>query len=396
MLTKVLTGLDRLKEEPNLREKYSGKIAYLCHQASVTKNHENGLEVMAKLFPEQLIKIFGPQHGFMCDLQENMIETDHGTHPVYHLPVYSLYSEVRKPTAQMLEGVDHFILDLQDIGTRIYTYIYTLYYAMEACSELGVELTVLDRPNPLGGIKIEGNMLEKDYTSFVGLIPMPLTHAMTMAEMAKYYKDLYFPNCKLEIIPMKGWKRELYFDQLDLPWIPPSPNIPMVESCFTFPATVIFEGTNLSEARGTTRPLEIVGHPKLEPISFIQHFNEKYREQLKGIHLRATYFQPTHHKFAQQTCGGVHIHITNREQAQTWLLGHLLCFELKQVLGEDFSWREPPYEYEYKLAPIDIINGCSWIRELIDSGNLSLCELLEREKMNHHAFLEKRLKSLLY
>ena len=392
----LLTGLDRINQENDLKKKFKGNIAYLCHQASVDKDCRFGVDIMKEHFSDKLIKLFGPQHGLMTDLQENMIETDHQIHPYYKLPVYSLYSETRKPTKKMLEEVDHLFIDLQDIGTRIYTYIYTLYYAMEAAQEEGIQIVVLDRPNPMGGVLVDGNILEDEYKSFVGLIEFPLIHGMTMGEIAHFYKKHFFQEVNLEIIKMKNWSRELDLESSGYPWVPPSPNIPSIESCFTFPLTVIYEGTNLTEGRGTTRPLECVGHPKLKAHQFCYDFEKKYPQFNKMIKLRATYIRPTHHKWENETCGGVHFHILDRKNLPYFEFSHLICRELKLALKDEFKWIEPPYEYEYTLTPIDIINGSNKVREWIEQEDSSLYDLTAIKEANFNQFLHRRMDCLLY
>lgn len=367
-MQRILLGLDEFQKNEQLHKLAEGNIGYLCHQASINSQFEFGASIMQNIFKERLTVLFGPQHGLMTDLQENMIETEHNIHPHFKIPVYSLYSETRKPTPEMLKNIDTLIIDLQDIGTRIYTYIYTLYYCMEAAVENKKKIIILDRPNPLGGNKVEGPMLEKEYASFVGLFPLPLVHGLTMGEMALYIKAHFFPHINLEIVKATNWKRHMLWEETLLPWTPPSPNIPTPMGCLTFPLTVLYEGTNLSEARGTTRPLEMVGAPQIEPFSFVQHLNNKYKNEFEGIILRPTYFRPTHHKFKDETCGGVHIHITDWNKCNSWLAGVLLLKEFHDVLGKAFSWREPPYEYEYTKLPIDIINGSDAIRVAIEKG----------------------------
>ncbi len=391
-MQRILLGLDEFQKNEQLHKLAEGNIGYLCHQASINSQFEFGASIMQNIFKERLTVLFGPQHGLMTDLQENMIETEHNIHPHFKIPVYSLYSETRKPTPEMLKNIDTLIIDLQDIGTRIYTYIYTLYYCMEAAVENQKKIIVLDRPNPLGGNKVEGPMLEKEYASFVGLFPLPLVHGLTMGEMALYIKAHFFPRINLEIVKATNWKRHMLWEETLLPWTPPSPNIPTPMGCLTFPLTVLYEGTNLSEARGTTRPLEMVGAPQIEPFSFAQHLNTKYAQEFKGITFRPTYFRPTHHKFKDETCGGVHIHITDWNKCHSWLAGVLLLKEFHDVLGKAFSWREPPYEYEYSKLPIDIINGSDAIRKAIENND----SLENIKAMDYSDFNEKRKEFLIY
>ena len=242
----VVTGLDIIKDRRGLADDYRGGIAYLAHAASVDGNLQHGIAIMKNLFGDRFIKIFSPQHGLVGDVQDNMIESDHFHHPYFDLPVYSLYSETRKPTAEMLEGVQVVFVDLQDVGTRIYTYIYTMTYMMETCADLGIKVVVLDRPNPIGGLQLEGNILEPDFSSFVGRHPLPMRHGMTIGEIALMAKEYWDINCELEVIKMEGWDRSMYFQDTNLPWVLPSPNLATPEAAMVFPGSVLFEGTNVS------------------------------------------------------------------------------------------------------------------------------------------------------
>jgi uncharacterized protein YbbC (DUF1343 family) len=219
--------------------------------------------------------LFGPQHGFRSDLQENMIESPHGADARRSVPVYSLYSETREPTARMLEGLDALVIDLQDVGTRIYTYIYTMAGCLTAAKRHGLPVVVCDRPNPIGGVAVEGPMLEPGFTSFVGQYPIPMRHGMTIGELARLFNEHFGIGAKLEVVAMTGWSREQYGDETGLPWVLPSPNLPTIESAIVYPGTVLFEGTNVSEGRGTTRPFEIVGAPWVEPESFAAAMNAR-------------------------------------------------------------------------------------------------------------------------
>jgi uncharacterized protein YbbC (DUF1343 family) len=270
------------------------------------------------------VKIFGPQHGFFTDAQDNMIETDHSIHPYFKIPIYSLYSETRIPTDEMLAGIDHLFVDLQDVGSRMYTYIYSLTLLLEKCVAKRIEVIVLDRPNPLNGADLEGNILESDFRSFIGRHPIPVRHGMTIGEVALMHQK-YWASAKTDvsIIKMENWKRKMNFMDTELPWLLPSPNLARAESAFTFPASVLFEGTNLSEGRGTSQPLEIVGHPKIE------------------------------------------IHITDKKKFKTWRVGQLLLRELYHYLEDDFEWLKPPYEYNHVKEPIDIINGSDKLRNWV-------------------------------
>ncbi len=332
---KVLTGLERILNDKNLQTQFKGKIGYLCHSASVTHELEHGLIALKKVFGERLIKVFGPQHGFVTDVQDNMVESNHYVHPFFKIPVYSLYSETRIPTDEMLEGLDHILVDLQDVGTRIYTYIYTMTLLMEACQKKGIEVVILDRPNPINGETLEGNILDPHYSSFVGRHPLPVRHALTMGEVALMHKKFWGgKDCNLRVIEMKGWERWMSFEDTHLPWVLPSPNLATIEAAYTFVGTVLYEGTNISEGRGTTRSLEIFGHPKIEAFSFHEKLKPILkREELKGFVLRPLVFLPTFQKHMGKPCGGFQIHVTDRKTFEPWRLCQFLLREMYKELG---------------------------------------------------------------
>lgn len=397
MQPKVQTGLQRLLEDPALQKKFPGKIGYLCHAASVTKDIEHGLIALKRVFGDRLVKVFGPQHGFVTDVQDNMVESKHTIHPYFGLKVYSLYSETRIPTPEMLEGLDHVFVDLQDVGTRIYTYIYTMTYMMEACQKLGIQVVILDRPNPINAETMEGNVLDMKFDSFVGRHPLPVRHALTMGEVAKMHQKYWGgKDCNLEVIQMKGYQRSMSFEDTNLPWILPSPNLATVEAAYTFVGTVLYEGTNISEGRGTTRSLEIVGHPKIEAFKF--HDKLKLvleKERLLGQVLRPLVFLPTFQKHKGMPCGGFQIHVTDRKTFEPWRLCQTLCREFYHELGADFVWKQPPYEYEYHRMPIDLINGTDKLRHWVEkNGNRDEYQAIMRE--GEDTYQKQRREILLY
>lgn len=388
-MTKI--GLSQL-----IYQKINGNIGYLCHAASVDSNYAHGIDVVKSIFGSRLKKLFSPQHGLFADVQDNMIETSHFHHNYYDLPVYSLYSETRKPTAEMLEGLDHVLIDLQDVGTRVYTYIYTMTYMMEACAENGVEVIILDRPNPIGGIKVEGNVLDSSFKSFVGRHELPMRHGLTMGEVALMAKKYWGIDCDLKVIEMQGWKREMFFTDTKLPWVLPSPNLPNPETAFSFAGTVLFEGTNISEGRGTTKSLETVGHPSMANYELIKELQEIFdSEELTGFVLRPVSFIPTFQKHAGQLCHGYQIHTTDFEAFSPWHVGQVLCREFYRHLGESFRWKQPPYEYEEKLLPVDILNGTDQVRKWVER-NGSFEELRKLENHGMLDFLQRRDEIMLY
>ena len=370
----VKTGLDILVGDKHLQQEFAGNVALLAHNASIDSNCNHAALQFKHIFKTRFTKLFGPQHGFSTDVQDNMIETDHTIHPYLNIPVYSLYSETRIPTDEMLEGIDHLFIDLQDIGCRMYTYIYTLTHILDKCKTKDIEIIVLDRPNPINGTDIEGNVLDMNFSSFIGLHPMPVRHGMTIGEVALMHQKYWIDQqANLRVIKMTGWERTMYFEDTKLPWALPSPNIARPESTLTFPATVIFEGTKLSEGRGTTQSLEIIGHPEIKPfLLFENHLQEALKQSgLSGFAIRPITFLPTFQKHADRTCGGFQIHITDRKTFKPWRVGQFLQRELYRLMGPHFEWKAPPYEYNYDLMPIDIINGTDKLRKWVErNGSL--------------------------
>src|SRR5688500_5247018 len=309
--------------------------------------------------------IFGPQHGFRSDVQDNMIETPHANDCRRKVPVFSLYSETREPTSDMLRHLDLMVIDLQDIGARIYTYIYTMANCLRACAKHGVDIIVCDRPNPIGGIDVEGPMLVAGNESFVGQFPIPMRHGMTIGELARFFNTQFAINAPLEVVDMEGWSRSMYFDATGIPFVMPSPNIPTLDSAIVYPGTVLFEGTNASEARGTTRPFELVGAPWVEAERFAQEMNGR---KLPGVYFRPAVFEPTFQKHARKTCGGCQIHVLDRNAFRPVLTGAALIDQIRAAGPKDFAWRRPPYEYEDDTDPTDLLAGSPAFRRAQDAG----------------------------
>jgi len=309
--------------------------------------------------------IFGPQHGFRSDLQDNMIESAHAHDAARQVPVYSLYSETREPTAAMLTGLDALVVDLQDIGARIYTYVYTLANCLRAGARHGVPVIVCDRPNPIGGVAVEGETLVPGFESFVGQFPIPMRHGLTIGEIARLFNEHFGLGARLEVVTMAGWQRDQYADEAGAPWVMPSPNMPTLDSAIVYPGTVLLEGTLASEGRGTTRPFELVGAPWVEAERFAAALAA---HQLPGVIFRPVVFEPTFQKHARTTCGGCQIHVTDRRAFRPVLTGVAVIEELRRANRAAFAWRPPPYEYEERLQPIDILAGSARLRERIDAG----------------------------
>ena len=354
-------GSERLLTSSSLDGK---RVGIVCNPASVDHDLAHVADRLASHPRAQLAALFGPQHGFRSDVQENMIETGHGTDDLRRVPVYSLYSDTREPTADMLRGLDVLVIDLQDVGTRIYTYIYTMANCLIAARRHGVRVIVCDRPNPINGVDLEGPMLIPGFESFVGLYPIPMRHGMTIGELARLFNEQFGIGAELEVITMQGWRREMYHDEAQAPWIMPSPNIPTLDSAIVYPGTVLFEGTSASEGRGTTRPFEIVGAPRIVAERFAEDLN---RRRLPGVFFRPAVFEPTFHKHAKQTCGGCQIHVVDRQAFRPVLTGVALIAACRAVDADQF-WRDPPYEYEREKLPFDILAGSSELRQQITAG----------------------------
>src|SRR5262245_9753839 len=285
------------------------RVGLIVHPASINSNFEHDADLFHNDPRIELTALFGPQHGIRGETQDNMIEWQSFRDSQTGLPVYSLYGETRKPTTEMLDAVDALVFDVQDVGTRVYTFVYTMALAMEAARECGKRFVVLDRPNPIGGRQIEGNIHEAEFRSFVGMYPLPMRHGMTIGELALMFNDEFRIGCELEVVKMEGWHRAMWFEDTRLPWVMPSPNIPTVDTADVYPGMVMVEGTEVSEGRGTTRPFEITGAPYIEPRALIEHLQ---KDQLPGCVFRPLHVEPTFHKFKGQLCGGLQIHVTDR------------------------------------------------------------------------------------
>jgi uncharacterized protein YbbC (DUF1343 family) len=359
---RVTLGLEQLLESDRLDGQ---RVALVCNPSSVDRHLRHAADRLAAHPRARLTAIFGPQHGFRSDVQENMIESGHAHDERRRVPVYSLYSETREPTAEMLRDVDVLVIDLQDVGTRIYTYIYTMANCLAAARTHGVTAIVCDRPNPIGGVGVEGPMLVVGYESFVGQYPIPMRHGMTIGELARLFNDAFTIGADLEVVKMRGWRRDMYFDDTDLPWVMTSPNIPTLDTCIVYPGTVLFEGTNVSEGRGTTRPFELVGAPWADAERFADEMN---RIELPGAFFRPAVFEPTFHKHAKTNCGGCQIHVLDRATFRPVEAGVALISAFRASDPAQFAWRDPPYEYEHDKLPIDILAGSPETRERIDAG----------------------------
>jgi len=367
------------------------RLGLIVHPASVTSELQFSADAI-RASGYDLRALFGPQHGARGEKQDNMIESDHYTDPVTGLPVHSLYGEVRKPTPEMLHGLDALLFDLQDVGVRVYTFMWTMALAMEACAEAGVRFVVLDRPNPIGGVRREGPVLREEYRSFVGLHPVPLRHGLTCGEMARWLNEVRGIGCDLTVIPCEGWRRDRSWDDTGLPWVMPSPNLPTPDSCVVYPGMVLVEGTNLSEGRGTTRPFELFGAPWLDPTALVARLG---RARLPGVAFRPCHFEPTFQKHAGVLCGGAQLHVTDPGTFEPVRTAVEILVTARQLAPHDFAWLEPPYEYEETLAPIDILWGGPELREGVDAG-ATADEILEGVDAELGAFAASAERYLLY
>lgn len=361
-----------------------------CPRTDMRFQHTRNL--IAGRYPGQLKVLFSPQHGFFAEKQANMIGSQDLTDRMLNIPVFSLYGETRMPTVSILNQIDILIIDLQDVGTRVYTFISTMALCLQAARAGKKKVIVLDRPNPIGGTRIEGNCLNPAYSSFVGMYPIPMRHGLTIGELALLFNDHFSIGCELEVIPMQGWRREMLFQDTGLPWIPPSPNMPTPLSALVYPGQVLWEGTNLSEGRGTTQPFEIFGAPYLDTARIEA---EIPASRLEGVHLRPLAFEPTSDKWEGQLCHGFQLHIIDPETYRPYTTTLALARAVATVHRDSFKWKEPPYEYELERLPFDIIAGDPSIRSAIE-GHGSLDDLEKMWLEDIQRFKRIRVPYLLY
>lgn len=386
----VTLGLTRLLASGRLNGLRVGLVA---NPSSVDTRYVHAVDQVTAASGVTLGAIFGPQHGFHSTLQDNMIETPHAEDASRRVPVYSLYSETREPTDEMLAGLDALVVDLQDVGTRVYTFIYTMANCLKAAARKRLPVFVCDRPNPIGGRVVEGPMLIPGYESFVGLYPIALRHGLTIAELARLFNEQFGIGAQLETVPMEGWARGQWWDATGVPWVMPSPNMPTLDTAIVYPGMVLFEGTLLSEGRGTTRPFELVGHPGVDAARLADALNA---HGLPGVHFRPAYFEPTFQKHARVTCGGCQLHVTDRERFRSVDAAIALLCEFRDALPDRrLPWRPPPYEYEYEKMPIDILAGSDVLRTAVDAGATPL-EVSVACRLDANSFNTLRSACLMY
>ena len=379
LIPKVLTGLENFIDNP---PDYLAdmNLGLLCNPASVSSEFIHTSKIIAELFPNKLKALFSPQHGFYADKQDNMIESNNSKETNLKIPIFSLYSKTRVPTKEMFDLIDCLVIDLQDVGCRVYTFIYTISFCLEKAAQYNKKVIILDKPNPIGGIEVEGNLLEEEFKSFVGRFPVPMRHGMTIGEISSFFNKIFNINCDLEIIKLKGWDRKMYFSDTNLDWILPSPNLPTPASCIVYPGQVIFEGTNISEGRGTTLPFELFGAPFIDSHGIADMISNK----IEGAYLRPVKFEPVAGKWNNQTCNGFQIHVFNKETFKPYKTSLILLQEIIRLFKNHFKFKSPPYEYEYNKLPIDLILGSRNLRKKIENlDNIDKIEEAWQKSLNN-------------
>ena len=398
-------GLDRLRQEKKLHQQLIGhRLALLGHPASVDEDLRHALDVVAGIPDLELVAAFGPQHGLRGDKQDNMIESPEFLDPIHKIPVFSLYGDARRPTQAMMESFDVLLVDLQDLGCRIYTYITTLRYLLEACAKHKKKIWVLDRRNPIGR-PVEGLLLKPGWESFVGAGELPMRHGLTIGELSRWFVDKYGLSVDLTVIEMEGWA-PLRAPGFGWPlnervWINPSPNAPNLSMARCYPGTVMLEGTRLSEGRGTTRPLEIFGAPDVSAKNLIERMQRIAPEWMMGCTLRSCWFEPTFHKYAGQLCEGVQIHVDDPSgydhlQFRPWRLMCLVFKALKSLNAGYPMWRDFEYEYEHDRLAIDLINGSSIMREWVENDAATMGDMESLALLDEQSWLNERRPYLIY
>lgn len=344
------------------------------NRASVDQQLRLSCDVLSEAYPHQLVALFTPQHGLWGDAQANMIESPHDHHQRLDVPIYSLYSETRRPTQEMMAGMDCLVVDLQDVGTRVYTFMWSLLECLQACAASGVSVLVLDRPNPIGGNVVEGPLLDDDFFSFVGGASIPMRHGLTIGELARLLNAELHLGAELQVVPLTGWSGDRGFGDTHRTWIPPSPNLPRLESTLVYPGQVLLEGTNVSEGRGTTTPFEVVGAPFVDAQVFTRAMSSL---SLPGVRFLPLQFRPTFDKWAGELCNGVSLHVTDPSSFRAYRTTVAILAQLIERWPEEFQWIEPPYEYETEKPPIDIISGSARLRRELSTANIDALSRLD-------------------
>ena len=390
-MANIATGLDQFGQE--YWKRFRGQsLGLLANQASVDHNLQNAKDVISSLLPGQLKITFGPQHGFTGEDQDNMVETEDYVDPALHIPTISLYGKKTDRLSHFLDTIDLLVIDLQDVGTRVYTFIATMLFCLKEAAKAGKRVLLLDRPNPLGGVIVEGNLLRPEFYSLVGPFALPMRHGMTMGELANLFIDVFQIDCELTVLPLKGWFRHMLWKDTGLRWVMPSPNMPLSETAQVYPGQVIWEGTNISEGRGTCRPFEIFGAPFINPFVIKKQLAS---EDMEGCYLQEYYFRPTFNKWKNERCGGFMIHVIDPIAYRPYRTSLALLTIIKETYGDEFTWRKPPYEYDFERFPIDLILGDASIRLALEQGKESK-ELIADYIQELEGFLEFRKPYLIY
>jgi uncharacterized protein YbbC (DUF1343 family) len=389
----VQTGLARLASEGS-KLLAGRRVGLLVNATSVDTELRHAIELLHGRSDLTVTALFGPEHGVRGDAQD-MIGVDTATDPLTGLPVFSLYGHTEaslSPTPEMLDQIDIMVFDIQDVGSRYYTFVWTMVLAMRACAKAGKAFVVLDRPNPIDGVHIEGPAIEPGYESFVGLVSCPNRHGMTAGEIARWRHAVEKLDLELFVVAMRGWERDMYFEHTGLPWVLPSPNMPTVDTTLVYPGMCLVEGTELSEARGTTKPFELSGAPHLDPYRLARDLTAM---RLPGVKFRPVVYTPTFHKHAFKPCGGVQIHVANAEEFRPYRTGVAFLKACHDQDPDQFKWREKAYEFVDTIPAIDLLAGSDKLRKGIEAG-ARLDELAERWPRDEGAFAEERAAYLLY
>jgi uncharacterized protein YbbC (DUF1343 family) len=384
----VQSGLDLLARRAMLLR--GRRVGLLCHQASVTRDLTHAADAVARLRGVQLAALFAPEHGIAGAAQDHA-RVASTRDPATGLPVWSLYGRRLAPRAHMLRGIDTLVVDLQDVGSRYYTFVWTMALAMRACARVDMPVVVLDRPNPLGGLVMEGNLPDPRFASFVGLYPLPVRHGMTIGELAAYLNETHSIGCALTVVPMQGWRRAMSWEDTGWPWVAPSPNMPTPDTARVYPGGCLIEGTNLSEGRGTTRPFELGGAPFLDAR---QLASQLARRDLPGVTFRAAAFRPAFHKYRGQLCQGVQVHVTDTRRFKPFAT-YLALIVAARRQSRLFRWRRPPYEGERRKLPIDLLCGGDRIRRAVEHG-IPLASIERSWRPDLAGFTWRRRPYLLY
>lgn len=391
----VVIGLERLDADPDVARLLEGRtLGLLCNPVSVDRGLRHAVDQLAARKGSRLVRLFGPEHGVRGAAQD-MVAVHHGQDPETGLPVVSLYGPDEaslRPNAADLQEIDVLVCDLQDVGSRYYTYVWTVVLCLEVCSELGIPVVVCDRPNPLGGRMVEGGDIEPGFESFVGLHSVPNRHGLTLGELVRLAAAERGITGSLEVVRMTGWSRAMDFDATDRPWVLPSPNMPTLDTAYVYPGMCLVEATTLSEGRGTTRPFELVGAPFIEPPRLAAALRER---ALPGVAFRPTFFRPQFQKHAGRDCGGVQLHVTDRHTFEAYRTGVELLATVRALYPGEFAWREQPYEFVSAVPAIDLLTGSPAVRECIDGGG-DPAELRVTWQRCAEAFHLRRTPFLLY